>query len=408
MQADFLHAIRAAMSARHHFNSLLAGSDPGAEEGLLVDLGTSTLTGVCAAAVPELEAGDAFGHPTIPTLPLSAADCARLGSDFARAGLVFAPPPQSSGEFTDLFGVDWLAAEGGPAPLRHPLEKATLSEIARHPRPVWPGRTQVVERGAEDRIVIADAPCPGLLEMCFNLRNGWRFLEDLTGNWRVASALLDWSLETIEGAYHHMLIRLPAPPDVVIYGDDYGYEGGMFLSDADFRTHLRPRLRTLLSRLRRLTPAAVCLHCCGAIRPITGDLADLGVEIVNFDFNARGMGIDEMRRKLPRSVVFHGPVDLVMLGRVIDGGDPASVALFAMELASSTPAIAAPPGNLGTSEDLTAAVRGAAFVRALSAADLAALRRFGPVREVIERAIEAAVAAVLPALPETPAAFVPC
>src|SRR6476646_5406603 len=322
------------MSARHRLASLLAGSDPGVEEGLLVDLGTSTLTGVCAAALPELEGGDAFGHPVIPTFPLSAADCARLGSDFARAGLVFPPPSPSSpaggagGELTDLFDVDGLAAEGG-APLRHPLEKATLSEVARHPRPAWPGRTQVVEPGVEDRIVIADAPCPGLLAMCFNLRNGWQFLEDLTGNWRVASALLDWSLETIESAYHHMLVRLPAPPDVVIYGDDYGYEGGMFLSDADFRTHLRPRLRTLLSRLRRLTPAAVCLHCCGAIRPIAADLAGLGGELINFDFKARGMEIGEMRRKLSRSLVFHGAVDLVRLGRVVDGGDHASVALFA-------------------------------------------------------------------------------
>jgi len=404
---------RAVKSARHRFASLLAGQDPGVAEGLLVDLGTSTLTGIRAAALPELEGGNAFGHPIIPTLPLSAADCAGLGSDFARTGLVFAPaspPSQSagaSGELTDLFGVDRLVAEGGPAPLRHPLEKATLSEVARHPRPVWPGRTQVVEPGVEDRLVIANAPCPGLLEMCFNLRNAWRFLEDLTGNWRLASALLDWSLETIEGAYHHMLIRLPAPPDVVIYGDDYGYEGGMFLSDVDFRTHLRPRLRTLLSRLRRLTPAAICLHCCGAIRPIAADLAGLGVEIVNFDFNARGMGIDEMRRKLPRSVAFHGAVDLMALGRVIDGGDHASVALLAVELVSSVPAIAAPSGNLGTPEELAAAFRGAAFVRALSAEDLATLRRFGPVREVIERAIGTAEAAALPALPGSPARFVP-
>lgn len=397
------------MNAQRRFTSLLAGRDPEVEEGLLVDIGTSTLTGVCASALPELAAGNAFGHAVIPTLPLSAADCARLGSDFARSGLVFAPPSSggTGGEFTDLFGVDWLVAEDGPAPLHHPLEKATLGEVARHPRPVWPTRAQVVEPGAEDRVVIADAPCSGLLEMCFNLRNGWRFLEDVTGNWRVASALLDWSLETIVAAYGHMLGLLPAPPDVVIYGDDYGYEGGMFLSDVDFRTHLRPRLRALLSRLRRLTPAAVCLHCCGAIRPIAADLADLGVEMVDFDFNARGMGLDEMRRRLPAALVFHGPVDMVTLGRVIDAGDRASIALFAVELANSVPAIAAPPDNLTAAGDLAAAVRGAAFVRALSAGDLATLRLHGPVRGVIEKALEAALAAALPAWPGSPAAFVP-
>ena len=66
------------MSARVRFENLLAGTDPGVEEGLLVDFGTSTLTGVCAAAVSGLEAGNVFCHPVIPTLPLSAADCGRL------------------------------------------------------------------------------------------------------------------------------------------------------------------------------------------------------------------------------------------------------------------------------------------------------------------------------------------
>jgi hypothetical protein len=238
--------------------------------------------------------------------------------------------------------------------------------------------------------------------MCFALRGGWQFIDDITSNWRVASALLDWSLETIVAAYEHMFAQLPKIPDVVIYGDDYGFQGGMFLSDVDFRTFLRPRLRTLLSRIRRLTPASVCFHSCGAIRPIVSDLAELGIELLNLDPTAKGMAIDQVRKQLPSGLILHGSVDLVALGHAIDAGNRGSIALLVTEFATTAPAVAAPIDSLSRPGDLSAVARGAAFLHSLSPEDIDTLRDVGPERRIIDRAIRAAGDSLLNPLDDAP------
>jgi hypothetical protein len=223
-------------------------------------------------------------------------------------------------------------------------------------------------------VVVADAPVPGLLEMCFGLRGNWQFLMDLTSDWRVANALLEWSLEAVASAYEHMLTALPTPPDVVLYGDDYGYQDSMFLSEHDFRRFVRPRLRTLFARLRRLTSAPICFHCCGAVRPILPDLLDLGPELVNLQYDARGMLAEEVRTELGGRVVMHGFTDLVALGRALQEGATGSIAVLTTELARTAPAVAAPVDSMGTAEELAAAAHAAAFVHALRPDDWERLR----------------------------------
>lgn len=225
---------------------------------VLVDIGTSTVTGVRAPGAPELARAVGYvGDPVLRTLALSAPDTALLNSDFARAGLVHKQPPLADdGIFTDPLGIGWLLANGGAAHFSHPLAEADYLSVARYPSPVWPDLVQFPARpaaGAARPLIIADAPVPGLLEMCSGLRSSWQFLLDLGDDRRVVNALLDWALEAVASAYERMLAALPGPPDVVLYGDDYGFQDGMFLSGEDFRILLRPRLRTLFGRIRRAT-----------------------------------------------------------------------------------------------------------------------------------------------------------
>ncbi|MEW2550084.1 uroporphyrinogen decarboxylase family protein [Streptomyces sp. NPDC047002] len=369
----------------------LAG-EPGGS--VLVDVGTSTVSGVRGPGAPELAAKIGYvGHPVLQTLALDAADTAALGSHFARTGLLYEQPRVSDDDtFTDPFGVEWLWSQGAPAPLNHPLEDADPPAVARHPRPEWPRLVQPAPRtgGAARPLVVADAPCSGLIETCFQLRNSWQFMMDITDNWRVANALLDWALESVATGYERMLAALPSPPDVVLYGDDYGYQGGMFLSDEDFRTFVRPRLRTLFSRIRRQTAAAVCFHCCGAVASILPDLADLGVELVNLQYDAKGMELDRVRAQLPASMVLHGYTDLLALGHALAKDDRRSIAVLTDELVRSAPVVAAPVDSLATEEELFAVARAAHFVRALTDDDIERLRRLGPVREVLDRAAAAA------------------
>jgi hypothetical protein len=368
-----------------------------ASEGpIQVDLGTSTVTGVRAPGAPGLAAAVGYvGHPVLQTVALAAADTAALGSDFARAGLLYQRPVVVDDAFTDSLGIEWLWADNAAAPLRHPLEKADYLGVARYPRPEMPLLLQVAAPpaapdGRPPPQVVADAPVSGLLETCFGLRGSWQFMMDIADDWRVANALLDWSLDTAATAYERMLTALPTQPDVVLYGDDYGYQAGMFLSDADFRTFVKPRLRTLFSRISRVTTARLCFHCCGAVGAILPDLADLGSDLLNLQRDARGMELRNVRRALPADTVVHGYSDLRALGTALADGDRGTVAEIACELAASGPVIAAPVDCLFDDAELRAAALGARFVRALSGDDVADLRRLGPVATILDRAAIAA------------------
>jgi hypothetical protein len=288
-------------------------------------------------------------HPIHATLALEAGDCLRLNSDFLRTGLLFDEPNIVEGQWGDAFGVQWLWDGKTFSPLGHPLESAQLKEITRYPRPLWTQPAQNADPEiANSTIVIADAPCPGLLDLCFLLRNPWQFMEDCTVNWHIASALLDWSLETVLESYACMLGKLSHKPDVIVYCDDLGFGNNMFFSPSDFRTYITPRLRELLKSLRRLSSGAICFHSCGAIRPILPDIADLGVEIVNLDTRATTMGVKQIRQELPASVVLHGVNDLCALGAALENQDKASIASLITELAYSAPVIAAPLDSLSS------------------------------------------------------------
>jgi hypothetical protein len=365
------------------------------------------VTSVRAPGAPGLAVAVGYvGHPVLQTVALAAADTTALGSDFARAGLLYERPAVVDDTFTDSLGIEWLWADNAAAPLRHPLEKADYLGVARHPRPVLPPLVQVAappsadgetpadsrraRRGQPLPLVVADAPVSGLLETCFGLRGSWQFMEDITENWRVANALLDWSLDVVAAAYERMLTELSTQPDVVLYGDDYGYQAGMFLSDADFRTFVKPRLRTLFSRIRRVTTARLCFHCCGAVSAILPDLADLGSDLLNLQRDARGMELCGVRKALPADTVLHGYADLRALGAALADDDRGTVAAIMGELAASGPAIAAPVDCLADAAELSAAARGARFVRALSGDDVADLRRLGPVAAILDRAASVA------------------
>ena len=362
-------------------------------EALITDIGATSVTGVRASAAPQVAARiGRTAHPVFSTIPLASSDSPLLGSDCARAGFVFDPTRDCDGEFVDAFGISWLNADNAPAPFKHPLQAATTRQITRYRQPVWPSAIQVALKGRKSKLVIADAPCPGLLDLCFGLRNAWHFIDDIASNSAAASALLDWSLDTILAGYQWLLSALPDQPDIVLYGDDYGFRSGMFLSVDEFRRHFKPRLTLLFDSIRKLAPrAAICFHSCGAIRPLLGEITDLGVELVNLDGRAKEMSVDDVRAQLPKHVIMHGCSDLVALGQALSDGNLASIALLTSELANSSPIIAAPLDAIAEPKALVAATLAASYLRALGADGFVTVARLGPVRDLINSAMKSAV-----------------
>lgn len=382
-----------------NLRSRLASNISGKQTGSpLIDIGTTSLTGIRANALPH-KSKDKAAYPVYGTVPLEPLDCIRLGSDFIRSGLLFAFPAIADDSFIDAYGVEWIHDGSAFSPVSHPLETAALSDIVRYPKLQWHQKIQPIEsKIANNYLIIADAPCPGLLNLCFMLRNTWRFLEDIADNRQIATALLEWSAETIVDAYKYMLSSLSYEPDIIIYADDLGHQDGMFFSPLDFRKYIRPFMHSLLTRLRQLTPATICFHSCGAIRPILKDVAGLGIEIFNLDTKAKGMSVQEVRQELPAHVVLHGSNDLCALGRSVANRDMAGIARLITELAKSSPVIAAPLDNLSSTEEVLAAEHGAAFIRNFSDEDFEKIRNIGPVRSIIEEATDKTLSKELPAV----------
>lgn len=382
------------MSPRLRLEEMLANKKVGRP---LIDIGTNSLTGLRKSALPHLFENNMLTNPIFQTISLEQEDCKRLGSDFIRSGMIYDPQTIRGGCFTDAFGVEWLNSDGIFTPSRHPLESSSLNDVEGYLKPEWwlPAH-QVKQALSSDNLVIADAPCPGLLDCCFLLRGTWRFLDDITEKRSIAAALLEWSLETIISAYEYMLRSFERQPDVIIYNDDLCFQNSMFFSLSDFRSYLVPKMRTLLTRLRKLTPAAICFHSCGAISPILPDIANLEVEMLNLDPYAQGMDIRGLRQKLPAALILHGVNDLCALGEVLIKQDKAGIAYFITELAQSAPVIAAPVDSLSGADEVIAAARGAAFIKSFSDEDFMSIRRLGPVRSIIEKAIEKTLSEELP------------
>ncbi|MCL6285963.1 hypothetical protein M3P21_20815 [Ruegeria sp. 2012CJ41-6] len=297
----------------------------------------------------------------------------------------------------DSYGVLWMETDGNFAPYDHPLEHAGWEKLSRHPRPDLPSQIQFPDPKSTATTIL-DPPCYGLLDTCFMLRNGWQFMLDLTENYRVANALLDWALETITEAYFTALDALPKQPDIIVYGDDLGFESGMYLSDLDFRTFIFPRLQTFFGRLRKKCGSLICFHSCGAVSSIVDDIQELGVDMLNLDFYAKNVLLPDVRKKLSRETILHTPVNAAAIGGAVMSNNKASLALLTTDIATSMPCIGGPVDNISTPEDAADAMRGVAFIRAFSNDDLRQIRDLGPVKSIIEQATKAAFNLDLPSI----------
>lgn len=364
------------------------------QERIPIDIGTTSLTAFRRTALPDHNAS-VIAHPIYETLPISAEEAMRIGSDLQRVGFVWPSDPNRGDEFVDSYGVRWLETDGNMAPFDHPLEHAGWEALNHHPLPKLPTLIQFSDKNCRAPTIL-DPPCYGLLDTCFMLRNGWQFLVDLTENYRVANALLDWALEAVTEAYITALDALPEDPDIIVYGDDLGFESGMYLSDLDFRTFLFPRLQRLFSRIRRRSGALICFHSCGAISSIVDDLAELGADLLNLDFYAKNVLLPEVRRKTPLDMILHAPVNMAAIGQAVQADNRASLALLASDLATAAPCIAGPIDNMATPAEAADTMRGVAFVRALDNDDLRQIRDLGPVKSIIQKAAAAAMDLEIP------------
>jgi hypothetical protein len=287
----------------------------------LVDLGATALSG--AGSLPR-----PMGHQNW----LKWTDCVRLGlADPAAAAPGSSLPRQLLSHLTAVTG--WSGEES-------PLANWTAAKVRRLPQPFLdPAIERPPSPAGRERLVILDAPAPGLFGLCAGLRGRWQFLEDIADRAPIVEVLLDWAVEYVAGAYQRLL-RTPVEPDLVLWGDDLADGHGPFISPEVFERLLAPRLMGLFEHLNRRGEAAVLLHTCGNVGPLLKNLLALPIRALSVEHALLG-GVPTLRRAVASELVLYGIVPLVRLGGAIRRGDSAAVNCLLEDAEAARPLIAA-------------------------------------------------------------------
>jgi uroporphyrinogen decarboxylase len=201
--------------------------------------------------------------------------------------------------------------------VRHPLSQMALSadDIERH---AWPNtgdpqriaglRQQALAYRARGKAVVLKGVLAGIFEMAQRVRGMEACLMDMAADEALAGALFDKLLELKLAFWEMALPHLADVVDVLAEGDDYGTQVSQLISPAMFRKLLKPRLKVLFERLKRLAPQAkLFFHSCGNVRPLLPDFIELGVDILNpVHIRAARKDPAALKRDFGRDIVFWG------------------------------------------------------------------------------------------------------
>jgi len=206
----------------------------------------------------------------------------------------------------DEFGTVWLRDKG----LREigdwggirefPLKEPRLGDY-KFPDPNDPGRYRHMRADwltSSDRYVILASN--GLFDVCWHLRGFEEFLMDMAYEKAFVNGLLDRILE-----YNLAVIsNIPDTVDGIRFGEDWGQQDGMLMGKPYWEEYLKPRLRKMYG-LARSRGFDVFIHSCGDISAVFGDLADMGVQVVN-PVQPEVMDVAFLKREYGRDLTLYG------------------------------------------------------------------------------------------------------
>ncbi len=274
----------------------------------------------------RIEAGymeEAIPHPRV---------LAALGADLTSVKLGSArgaKRPQPAGDtVVDGWGVGLKRVYQPGAgsylePVHHPLAEATLDDLERYPWPdaSAPGRGEGAAAAAKRLHEDTDLALVGrfggpIVQTAIYLMGFQCWLERAATDGEFAGCLLD-KITDISMELDRVGLEATAAYLQIfkVSGDDFGMQTGLLYSPAMFRELILPRLtrrwRAAREYLDRVNPRVkMMFHSCGGIRPIVGDLVDIGMQILDpVQPRAAGMDSAELKGQFGDRLTFHGGVD---------------------------------------------------------------------------------------------------
>lgn len=120
--------------------------------------------------------------------------------------------------------------------------------------------------------------------------------------------------------------------DVIMMGDDYGFQNGPQMSPQMFRVLFKPYLIRVCRAVKAFAPKIrILLHSCGSVAPYIPDFIEAGIDALNpVQITAMGMDPAWLKREFGREITFWGGG--VRTQTTLVKGSPADVAREVREL----------------------------------------------------------------------------
>ncbi len=253
--------------------------------------------------IPAAYVGEAMGNDILQTW---------VNNNYAMEGITHAHDGEAH---TDYWGIRWvkqyffnqishspLAGAGPEAVRAYRFPEAQLAELLQL-------MDAVVARRAEFFIGCDVSPC--VFEMYWRLRGLGAAVEEVAADPDLT--------DTMYGRCADFAVRMAEPAcdryplDWLWTGDDVASQSGLIMSPRSWRKLVKPHLaRVFEVGTSRGLPVAY--HCCGALRPIIGDLAEMGLSVLNpIQHGCPGMDPLDLKREFGARLTFMGGVDTMHL-----------------------------------------------------------------------------------------------
>lgn len=212
---------------------------------------------------------------------------------------------------TDEWGITWEKEGAFNQIIRSPLEGAEPETwggyvFPQHRMEELLARMEPVAAQSPQRFVGCDvSPC--VFEMYNRIRGMEDAIMDLALRPKDAEGLMsrcaDFAVELSRRTIDTYAL------DWLWTGDDVASQRAMLMSPDTWRDIVKPHLARVVA-VGRQAGLWVAYHCCGAIRPIIGDLIEIGIDVLNpIQHGCPGMGAASLKRDFGAELSFMGGVD---------------------------------------------------------------------------------------------------
>ncbi len=211
----------------------------------------------------------------------------------------------------DDWGIEWVK-DGPFNQIRYsPLQAANREQILayRHPYERVDALIALMDRvyPLADQYFIGCDLSPCVFELVCRIRGMEQAAMDLAADPELSDHMLrqasDFSLEVGRRACESYQL------DWLWTGDDIGGQNGMIMSPQSWRERIKPLLAEIFV-VGHAHDLWVAYHSCGSLRPIIGDLIEIGMDVLNpIQCNCPGMDPLELKKEFGKQLAFMGGVD---------------------------------------------------------------------------------------------------